>query len=285
MEKINFSVQINAPREKVWEVLWDIDAYQIWTKAFSEGSTVKTDNWKEGSKLFFVDGNGAGMVSEVVANRPSEYMSFRHLGMIKDGVEDTSSDEVKKWAGILENYTLKGENGTTELSIDMDIAEEYKNMFDSMWPNALAILKGLAEGTTKVTITIEAEVNAPLEKVWSCWTNPEHIMQWNQASNDWHCPKAANDLRPGGTFSATMAAKDGSFSFDFAGVHDEVTAHQTIASTMGDGRKMRVSFREKEGKTTVTESFEAEGENSLELQRFGWQSILNSFKNHTETIS
>lgn len=285
MEKLNFSVQINAPREKVWEVLWDIDAYQTWTKAFSEGSTVKTDNWKEGSKLFFVDGNGAGMVSEVVANRPSEYMSFRHLGMIKDGVEDTSSDEVKKWAGILENYTLKDENGTTELSIDMDIAEEYKNMFDTMWPNALAILKGLAEGTTKVTITIEAEVNAPLEKVWSCWTKPEHIMQWNQASNDWHCPKAANDLRPGGTFSATMAAKDGSFSFDFAGVHDEVTVHQTIASTMGDGRKMRVSFKEKEGKTTVTESFEAEGENSLELQRFGWQSILNSFKNHTETIS
>ncbi|MGQ0738430.1 MAG: SRPBCC family protein [Bacteroidota bacterium] len=285
MQKINFSANINAPREKVWEVLWDLDAYQTWTKAFAEGSTVTTDNWKEGSKVLFHDGNGAGMVSEVAANRPNEYMSFRHLGMVKDGVEDTSSDEVKNWAGILESYTLKDENGITELSIDMDIAEEYKTMFDTMWPNALAILKGLAEGTAKTTITIAAEVNAPAEKVWKCWTTPEHITKWNNASDDWHCPKASNDIRPGGSFSYTMAAKDRSFSFDFAGSIDEVKENEYIHATMGDGRLWRTWFKANGNTTKVIESFEAENIHPLEMQRFGWQSILNSFKKHTETNS
>lgn len=284
MQKIHFSATINAPREKVWEVLWDLDTYKTWTKAFAEGSTVKTDNWKEGSKLLFHDGTGSGMVSEVAVNRPNEYMSFRHLGIVKDGVEDTTSDEVKIWAGSTENYTLKGENGTTELTVDMDISDEYKAMFETMWPNALAILKRLAEGSAKSTITIEAEINAPVEKVWNSWTSPEHITQWCQASDDWHCPKAENDVRAGGKFSSTMAAKDGSFSFDFAGVHDEVVKYKTISSTMGDGRKMKVGFEEKNGKTMVTESFEAEGENPLEMQRFGWQAILNNFKKHTESL-
>jgi uncharacterized protein YndB with AHSA1/START domain len=285
MQKINFSTNINASREKVWEILWNIDAYQTWTKAFAGGSTVKTDNWKEGSKLLFLDGNGAGMVSEVAVNRPNEYMSFRHLGVVKDGVEDTTSDEVKIWAGSMENYTLKGENGRTELTVDMDINDEYKEMFEKMWPNALACVKALAEGTAKTTITIEAEVKAPAEKVWKCWTAPEYITKWNQASDDWHCPKAENDLRPGGRFSATMAAKDGSFSFDFEGIHNEVEQHKTITSTMSDGRKMKVIFEEKDGKTMVTESFEAEGENSLDLQRSGWQAILNNFKKYTETVN
>ncbi|MBL7723860.1 MAG: SRPBCC family protein [Chitinophagaceae bacterium] len=153
-----------------------------------------------------------------------------------------------------------------------------------MWPGALASVKALAEGKAKTTITISAEVNAPVEKVWISWTESKHITQWNQASDDWHCPKAENDVQPGGKFSSTMAAKDGSFSFDFGGVHDEVVKHKTIASTMGDGRKMRVSFEDKNGKTKVIESFEAENIHSLEMQRFGWQSILNNFKKHTETI-
>lgn len=283
MQKINFSTQINASREKVWEVLWDIDAYQAWTKAFAEGSTVKTDNWKEGSKIFFLGEKDSGMVSEVAANRPNEFMSFRHLGFIKDGVEDTTSDEVKLWSGSLENYTLKNENGITVLTVDMDISDEYKEMFEKMWPNALSILKDLAEGKIKTTITIRTEINAPVEKIWKFWTTPEHIMQWNHASDDWYCPKAENDIRAGGKFSSTMAAKDGSFSFDFGGVHDEVVKNKTIASTMGDGRKMKVKFDEQNGKTLLIESFEAEGENSLELQRFGWQSILNNFKKHAET--
>jgi uncharacterized protein YndB with AHSA1/START domain len=138
--------------------------------------------------------------------------------------------------------------------------------------------------TKKTLITIEATVNAPLEKVWNSWTKPEHITQWNQASPDWHCPKASNDLRDGGKFSATMAAKDGSFSFDFGGTHQKVKNHEVIESVMGDGRIMKVSFMATPTGTKVVESFEAESENPIDMQREGWQAILNNFKNHTETL-
>lgn len=283
MQKIHFSTNINAPKEKVWEMLWNLDAYRAWTSVFTDGSDVRTENWNEGSKVLFLDGKGGGMVSMVAGNRINEYMSFRHLGIIKDGIEDTSSDAVKTWAGATENYSLSGNNGTTTLAVDMDITEDFKDYMEKTWPVALEKIKALAEGIAKILISIQAEINAPVSKVWEYWTSPEHITKWNYASDDWHCPKADNDVRAGGKFSSTMAAKDGSFSFDFGGVHDKVEKDKTIASTMGDGRKMQVSFEEKDGKTIITESFEAEGENSLELQRGGWLAILNNFKKHTET--
>ncbi len=283
MEKLNFSISINASKEKVWEILWDDAGYRAWTAAFAEGSYAKTDNWKEGTKVLFLDPQGRSMVSMVAANKPNEFMSFKHLGEVKDGVEDTTSDAVKIWAGSTENYTLTEADGKTTLAIQMDITPEFKEMFKKMWPNALQNVKQLAEGTKKVAITIEVIVKAPVEKVWNYWTEPQHIMQWNNASPDWHCPKSENDVRDGGSFSATMAAKDGSFSFDFGGVHDRVKINELIESTLGDGRKMKVVFESKGDKTLVTESFEAEGENSLELQRGGWQAILNNFKKHTES--
>lgn len=283
MQKINFSININALKEKVWEMLWDLDSYRSWTSAFAVGSHAITENWKEGSKVLFLGPNNNGMVSTVAVNKPNEYMSFKHLGEVKNGVEDTSSDQVKAWAGSTENYTLTSENGITTLAIDMDIADEFKEMFEKMWPNALSNVKDLAEGTAKVMITIKAEVNAPVEKVWSYWTKPEHITKWNFASDDWHCPSSENDLKVNGKFSATMAAKDGSFSFDFGGVYTEVTEHKKISATLGDERKLEVLFEGQNGKTVVIESFEAEGENSLELQRGGWQTILNNFKKYTES--
>ncbi len=131
-------------------------------------------------------------------------------------------------------------------------------------------------------ITLEATINAPVEKVWQYWTEPQHITQWNQADPSWHCPKAENDVRPGGTFSSTMAAKDGSFSFDFGGTHNLVEEHKLIASTLGDGRTMEVRFTPEGNTTKVIETFEMEDQNPEEMQRGGWQAILDSFKNHTE---
>jgi uncharacterized protein YndB with AHSA1/START domain len=131
-------------------------------------------------------------------------------------------------------------------------------------------------------ITIETTVNAPVEKVWQYWTEPQHIMQWNAASPDWHCPRSENDVRPGGSFSATMAAKDGSFSFDFGGTHDQVEHHKLIASTMGDGRTMEVHFTPEGNSTKVVETFEMETQNPEEMQRGGWQAILDNFKAHVE---
>ena len=145
MQKIHISTSINAPKEKVWKVLWDDSTYREWTGAFGEGSYAETDNWKEGSKVRFLAANGEGMVSMVAANRPNEHMSFKHLGMMKDGMEDTESDEVKKWSGAMENYTLEGTDGQTTLKIEMDIAPEHKEYFDKTWPRALDKVKILSE--------------------------------------------------------------------------------------------------------------------------------------------
>ncbi len=144
MEKLNFKTTIAATPEKIWNILWDDETYRKWTSAFSEESHAVTD-WKEGSKVLFLDGNGQGMVSRVAENRPNEYMSIEHLGEVKDGVEDTTSERVKQWAGARENYTLKKVNGKTELLIDMDINDEFKEMFSNIWPKALENVKNLAE--------------------------------------------------------------------------------------------------------------------------------------------
>jgi uncharacterized protein YndB with AHSA1/START domain len=132
------------------------------------------------------------------------------------------------------------------------------------------------------TITVETTVQAPVEKVWEYWTQPEHIMQWSSASDDWHTPAASNDLREGGSFSSTMAAKDGSMSFDFGGVYTKVIAHKAIEYTLGDNRKVAIAFSSDGDTTKVVEVFEPETENSIEMQQYGWQSIMNNFKKYTE---
>lgn len=138
------------------------------------------------------------------------------------------------------------------------------------------------ESTNKTKVTVEATIKAPVEKVWKLWSTPEDIKQWNSASDDWHTPKAENDLRTGGTFSSRMEAKDGSFGFDFGGVYDEVITHQLIAYTMGDGRTVKVSFTANGNETRLTEIFDAENQNPVEMQQAGWQAILNNFKKYAE---
>ncbi len=144
MNRQQFKTTISAPREKIWRILWDDATYRQWTSAFSETSYAVTD-WKKGSKVLFLDGRGMGMVSRIEENIPNEYMSIEHLGEVKDGVEDTTSDRVKQWAGAHENYTLKDINGATELTVDIDLTDEFAEMFREIWPKALAKLKVLAE--------------------------------------------------------------------------------------------------------------------------------------------
>lgn len=138
------------------------------------------------------------------------------------------------------------------------------------------------ETVNKTNITVETTVNAPVEKVWKYWTQPEHIMKWNSASEDWHTPKSENDLRVGGAFSARMEAKDGSFGFDFGGVYDAVRENELIEYTLGDGRKVKIVFEASGAETKVIETFEAESENSVDMQRTGWQAIMDNFKRYTE---
>jgi uncharacterized protein YndB with AHSA1/START domain len=137
--------------------------------------------------------------------------------------------------------------------------------------------------TNQSPITIETTVNAPIEKVWRYWTASEHIKQWNNASDDWHTPKASNDLREGGTFAFRMEAKDGSAGFDFGGTYTKVVEHTHIDYTMDDGRKVSITFEEQNEHTYITEKFDPESENSPEMQRQGWQAILDNFKKHVES--
>lgn len=138
------------------------------------------------------------------------------------------------------------------------------------------------ETTTSTKVTVSATVNAPVAKVWQYWNEPQHIMNWAFASPDWHAPSATNDLRVGGAFSTTMAAKDGSFSFDFGGVYDQVIEHKLIEYTLGDGRQVKITFEGNGNETKVVESFDPENMHPVDFQQAGWQAILDNFKKYTE---
>ena len=156
-----------------------------------------------------------------------------------------------------------------------DIVEMQKRLY--LLTNMINIMD------TKKTITVQAVINAPLETVWKLWTTPGHITKWNNASDDWHTPRVENDLRVGETFLYRMEAKDGSFGFDFAGVYDEIKKNELIAYTIDDERKVRVTFTKNNNvETKVVETFEAESTNPVEMQRGGWQAILDNFKKYVE---
>ena len=127
-------------------------------------------------------------------------------------------------------------------------------------------------------ITVKTIIKASPEKAWDVFFNPSYITQWCFASPDWHCPKAEGDLRVGGTFSSRMEAKDGSFGFDFGGTYTEVTIHSTAAYILGDERTVKISFHAIGDKTEVTETFDPESENPVEMQQAGWQAILDNYK-------
>ncbi len=134
------------------------------------------------------------------------------------------------------------------------------------------------------SITVTTKVKGTINEVWDCWTNPEHIIHWNFASDDWHCPQAKNDLRVDGKFSYTMAAKDGSMSFDLEGTYIVVIIHQKIELTLADNRKVNVTFNKDDDHIIIVETFEPENVHSLEHQQYGWQCILDNFKKYTESI-
>lgn len=137
--------------------------------------------------------------------------------------------------------------------------------------------------SSRSTITIRALINAPVSKVWECWNDPKHVTQWNAAIESWHSPRAENDLNVGGRFNYRMEARDGSMGFDFSGVYDRIEQHKLIEYTLDDNRKVSVRFADNGTATEVIETFEAESTNPVEMQRGGWQSILDNFKRYVES--
>jgi hypothetical protein len=149
MQKLHFSIEINAPKEKVWRTMLDDNTYREWTSAFSPGGYYKGD-WNKGSKIVFVGldpetGKEAGMVSRIAENKQYEYVSIEHVGIVMNGVEDTTSEEAKKWTPAFENYTFKDKDGKTEVLVDIDVADDHVEMFNNMWPDGLKKLKEIAE--------------------------------------------------------------------------------------------------------------------------------------------
>ena len=149
MQKLHFSMQINAPKNKVWHAMLDEQPYREWTNAFNEGSYYK-GSLEKGSKILFLGpdpntGEEGGMVSRIAENKPYEFISIEHLGLVQNGVEDTTSEVARKWSPAFENYTFNDKDGATEVLVDIDVEAEYAQMFDEMWPKGLLKLKELAE--------------------------------------------------------------------------------------------------------------------------------------------
>ncbi len=135
---------------------------------------------------------------------------------------------------------------------------------------------------TKQQITVETTIAAPVEEVWSAYITPDDITQWNFANDDWCCPRADVDLRPGGKQIVRMEAKDGSMGFDFEGTYEQIELHRVLTLVLDDDRRSRTTFAENSGRTHVATTFDAEGQNPIEMQRDGWQVILNNFKIYVE---
>lgn len=144
MQYLTFSSDINASPEKIWQVLWEDATYRQWTSAFSEGSYAISD-WKEKSKVHFLSPSGEGMFSEIDQLVPNAFMSFRHLGVVRNGEEQPQDEETRKWSGAMENYTLERMGDGTRLTVEIDITDDHAQYFQDTFPKALALVKSIAE--------------------------------------------------------------------------------------------------------------------------------------------
>lgn len=290
MKKIHKSIRIDASREAVWAAIIDDGKYRLWAALFTPGSYFE-GGWQPGDSIRFLakddQGRARGMQARIAVNEHLRRISIHHFGLTDGDSVDSDSNEAKKWTPAYENYELETLSPqATRFSVDADIPDEYLVEMAEAWDLALLKLKEVCEQNLSpfASITLTADVRAPLESVWACWNSAECVRKWNHASDDWHCPAAANDLRVGGRYVYTMAARDGSASFDFAGTYTEIVPGERITSQLDDGRMIRTVF-EAVGpdRTRVVETFEADHLFPLDQQRVGWQAILDNFRKTMES--
>jgi uncharacterized protein YndB with AHSA1/START domain len=289
MKKILKSIVIEASRETVWAAIINDQKYRLWTAAF-EPTSHFVGGWQQGESIKFLmkdeQGQLKGMLAEIASSEHLRRISIHMLGLTDGDSVDFDSDEAKKWVPSYENYELEAISpNMTRFCVDADVNEAFFDHMTDAWTKALNKLKEVCEQNLApfISIAITTEVQASMDKVWRCWTDPACIKKWNHALDSWHCPAASNDLSVGGRYVYTMASTDGKMSFDFSGTYTEVVQHERITSQLDDGRMVWVSF-ESVGPNSikVMEKFEAENENALELQRNGWQAILDNFKRVAE---
>ncbi|MFM2231127.1 MAG: hypothetical protein RL607_2385 [Bacteroidota bacterium] len=275
MITLHFEHYMNASPERVWNALWDDANYQQWMDAFSVESKALTD-WEIGSKVYFVTANGDGMESEIEECLLHQRIVFHHLHQLKDGKVVTTGPT---WNGYKEKYELHPQGSGTLLTMSLDTLDHYADYFKVAFPKAFAIVQVLAEQPEQ-TISVTTAIPRSLETVWDAFTQPEQVVHWNQASPDWHCPKAVGTLAVGESFTYTMAAKDGSVAFDLVGIYDEIEPMHFLRYHFEDGRQITVNFDVMGDTVYVTQTFQPESIHPTAMQRMGWKSILESFKKH-----
>lgn len=278
MKTVSFSININTTPDKVWFVLWNNRFYGKWTRVFAENSYAETD-WKEGSDYRFLVPKGDGIFGKIISCKPTAEIIFEHLGEVKNFTNQPESESSKLWNGVQEKYFLKEENGSTILSGCMDVPTEFEKYFSETFPKAMDLVKQYAEN---FMIEVTVDIAVPVEKAWDYFTKEQHIIHWNFASPEWHCPIAKNNLTKGGSFNYRMEARDGSMGFDFEGIYTGVGLYKKISYQMADGRKVEIEFSPSPVGTVVIERFDPEYENSFDLQYGGWQAILNNYKSYAE---
>ncbi len=279
------------------------EAIEFWTGVFPKSSVAMLDHYKKGEPgpegwLKYGEFTLAGQTLSAMDN-PQPQADFTFNEAFSFLINCKNQKEVDfYWEKLTADGGSEGNCGWCKDKFGVSwqvVPEAFLKMVSSPDPSVAQTAMAAVMRMGKINIrklskmppplkpiTVKAKIGAPVEKVWRLWTEPQHIMKWNNASDDWHTPAATNDLRTGGSFSATMAAKDGSMSFEFGGTYTEVAENQLIAYVMGDGRKARVTFKSSGGKTEVVETFDPETMNPREMQQAGWQAILDNFKRYAE---
>ncbi len=273
----NLEIEINASIEKVWLALTNANEFHKWMKRV----TVATD-WKQGSEIIYTCYDETGKVMQWEGMEMIWQGSIKTIRLHK---ELTCIYPSQSTGLIEESYLLEKLDGnkTKLLQIQIVTTQAVADGYKDGTLHSLQLLKNHLESMS-TKIKVSTTVNAPIAKVWACYTQPEHITNWNFASDDWLCPRAENDLRVGGKYSARMEAKDGSFGFDFEAIYTKVEMPQELTYTMADGRIATTSFETIEHQTLVSTTFDPENENPAEMQQQGWQMILNNFKKYTESV-
>ncbi|MGL4632597.1 MAG: SRPBCC domain-containing protein [Leadbetterella sp.] len=273
--RLRYSTRIQAKPSRVWYALFNPHQYPIWTRVFSVGN-IHYDALEKGQKVQFLNLQGEGIWSIIDEVEENAKIVFLHQGDVVDFKEKNTPSS---WKGGKETYELEAFGEETILKVTVETIDKYESYFEGAFPKAIALLK---ENSESLKIHIEATIEASSERAWEYYNHPEHIVNWNAASDDWHTPKSTNDLRVGGQFCHTMAAKDGSVGFDFVGMYRVVDLHKKIKYSIEDGRMVTVNFDRSENKCHMTIDFEPENIHPEIFQEQGWQAILNNFKKYIE---
>lgn len=274
-----------AGRQLVWDCYTKSELLDQWFAPKPLTTRTKSMDFREGGHWHYamVEPNGTEYWgwTEYLKIKPIDYYTTLDAFSNADG--EVNKDLPR--AEWLVTFFEKGENALVETIVTYKSLSDLEKVINmGMEKGMIATLEKLDELLLNISkVTITATINADIKKAWDYYTKPEHIVKWNFADPSWHCPSASNDMRAGGKYSARMEAKDGSFGFDFEAIYDEIVNGEKFTYTMPNGRQVTVVFKKNGKQTEVIVTFDPERENPIEMQKGGWQAILDSFAKYAET--